>query len=76
MNVGANIRSLRELAGMSQAELAEMVGITQSMLCQIERGTKACSMALGAEIAAALEVEIGDLVTDSHTNESVKRIMG
>lgn len=58
MNIGENIRRIRTEAGITQAELAQRVQIAQSMLCQIERGTKACSMALGAEIAAALRCNV------------------
>lgn len=61
IDFGGNIRRLRQEAGVTQAELAQRVCITQSMLCQIERGTKACSIALGAEIATALERDITDL---------------
>lgn len=61
MNIGMNIRLMREKAGIQQAELAARVGVTQSMICQIERGTKACSMQLGADIAAALGCSISDL---------------
>lgn len=63
MNIGMNIKAKREEAGLQQAELAAKVGVTQSMICQIERGTKACSMQLGAEIAAALGCKIGDLLS-------------
>ena len=54
MSIGENIRALREARGMLQAELAEKVNVSQAMICCIERGTKACSMGLGAEIARAL----------------------
>ena len=62
MNVGRNIKVMREKAGLQQSELAEKVGVSQSMICQIERGTKGCSIQLGADIAAALGCEIGDLL--------------
>lgn len=39
MNIGGNIRRKREEAGVKQVELAERVGVTQNMLCQIERGS-------------------------------------
>lgn len=64
MNISGNIRRKREEAGVTQAELATKVGVTQSMLCQIERGTKACSMPLGAEIARALGCKIEDILDD------------
>ena len=62
MNVGMNIKAKREEVGMQQVELAAKVGVSQSMICQIERGTKACTMQLGAEIAEALGCAIGDLL--------------
>lgn len=63
MNIGMNIKLMREKAGIQQVELAARIGVTQSMICQIERGTKACSMQLGADIATALGCTIGDLYT-------------
>lgn len=46
---------------MTQALLAEQVGITQAMLCQIERETKNPSLQVGREIAKALGCQIEDL---------------
>ena len=63
MNIGMNIKAKREEAGMQQVDLAAKVGVTQSMICQIERGTKACSMQLGVEISEALGCKISDLIT-------------
>lgn len=62
MNVGDNIRDIRKEKGLSQAELAEMVNITQSMLCQIERGTKVPSLPLSAEIAKILNCSLESLL--------------
>ena len=47
--------------GMTQAELAEKINVTQSMLCQIERGTKAPSWPLGTEIAVELNCALNAL---------------
>lgn len=63
VNVGRNIKAMRQRAGLQQAELAEKVGVSQSMICQIERGTKACSIQLGADIAEVLGCGINDLLT-------------
>lgn len=62
MNVGANIRRIREEKGIPQVWLAEQVGISQSMLCQIERGTKAPSLPLSAEIVTALGCKLEALL--------------
>lgn len=53
-NIAENIKRLREEKGLSQRQLAELVGVNQSMIAQIERGTKSCTMQLGAAIAEAL----------------------
>lgn len=61
MSVGENIRRIREEKGMRQVELAKKVQITQSMLCQIERGTKNPSLQIGREIAQILGCDIEEL---------------
>ncbi len=61
MSIGANIREKRVLLGMTQVELATMVGVKQSMIAQIERGTKTPSLPLGMQIAEALRCEIREL---------------
>lgn len=62
MNLGMSIKKIRESNGMKQAELAEKIGVTQSMLCQIERGSKIPSVLLSIEIASALNCTINDLI--------------
>lgn len=61
MSVGENVRRIREDAGYTQAWLAEQVGITQAMLCQIERGKKEPSLKVAKWIAEALDCTIDDL---------------
>jgi DNA-binding XRE family transcriptional regulator len=58
-----NIREKRLALDMTQKELAEKVNVDQSMICQIERGTKAPSLPLSVEIAAALKCRIEDLIS-------------
>lgn len=62
MNTGAAVRRIREEKGMTQAELAGSINITQSMLCQIERGTKTLSLPLSVEIASVLGCTLDDIV--------------
>ena len=64
MSVGANIRRLREEKGLSQSYVAERAGISQAMLCQVERGTKNPSLQVGVEIARLLGCEVSALVDD------------
>jgi len=62
MNVGANIRRIRQEKGIPQVRLAEQVGISQAMLCQIERGTKNPSLQVGAELARSLDCKLENLL--------------
>lgn len=70
MSVGSNIRRLRESRKMSQAFLAREAGITQSMLCQIERGTKNPSLQIGKEISDVLGCSIEELLADTNWQDS------
>ena len=65
MALNQNIRNKRYECGMSQRELADAVGISQSMLCQIERGTKLPSLPIGRLIADALGCTIDELLDSS-----------
>lgn len=51
-----NIREKREQLGISQKELADACGITQSHLCDIEQGRKKPSIDVAVRIARALKV--------------------
>ncbi len=62
MNIGANIRRIREEKGVTQARLAEQAGISQAMLCQIERGIKNPSLPVGAELARLLGCKLEALL--------------
>ena len=54
MGLGVNVRRLREQAGMQQAELADKVQISWTMMCQIERSMKIPSLPVGVAIAKVL----------------------
>ncbi len=62
MNAGIKIAKLREAKNVSQAALAEAVGITRSMLCQIERGTNTVTLPLAVQIVKALAARITDII--------------
>ena len=64
MNLGENIRRIREEKGLTQAYVAKQSGITQAMLCQIERGTKNPSLQVGKEIANILDCGIDNLLEE------------
>lgn len=62
MSVGENIRRIREEKGIPQVKLAEAVSVSQSLICQFERGTKTPTLPLSVEIAKALHCKLDDLI--------------
>lgn len=62
MSVAENIARMRESKNMTQQELAEAVGVSQSMIGQIERGSKIPTVILANVIAKALDADICDIV--------------
>ena len=62
MNIGANIRAIRESRGLTQMQLADKVNVSQGMIAQIERGTKGCTVALAVDIAKALNSTIDAII--------------
>ncbi len=52
------IRKRREEAGLSQYKLAQMVGITQSFMNEIESGKKSPSVEVFFRICEALEIKV------------------
>ena len=52
-----NIKEKREELGISQKELAEKVGISQSFLCDIEQGRSKPSIDTAIKISQVLNVE-------------------
>ena len=55
INFGARIEAARKKKGLTQEELAEIVGVSQSMINHIEKGRKKPSL----DIAVALADEVG-----------------
>ena len=59
---------LRESRGWSQTELGKATGVTRQAILAIEKGKHDPSIRLAAKIAAALEVEIGQVFDLSDIN--------
>lgn len=60
--LGAAIREARQARGMSQAELAAMIGTDQAAISRIENGGCGVGIASYIKIADALGVKLGSLV--------------
>ena len=52
-----NIKEKREQLGISQKELAEKVGISQSFLCDIEQGRCKPSIDTAVKLAKVLKIK-------------------
>lgn len=61
MSVGENIRRYRKSRGMTQAQLAEAVGLTEGAVRHYESGIRAVKPELLESIAAALGVSVNAL---------------
>lgn len=61
---GARLRALRTAAEMTQAALAEAVGLTANSLARLERGERHPSWDTVVRLAKALGVEPNDFLSD------------
>jgi transcriptional regulator with XRE-family HTH domain len=61
MQFGSHLRKLRKAKGLTQAELAEKIGITQSVVAAYERGAKKPEMDRIPALAKALGVTLEGL---------------
>ncbi len=59
--LGQQIRRLREAKGISQEEFASLAGLDRAYYGGIERGERNVAALNLIKIAAALEVEVGNL---------------
>ena len=62
MAIGENIKEIRISQGMTQNELAAALNITQSMVAQLERGTKTLTLPLGVQLAQVLHTTLDELI--------------
>lgn len=63
--IGLKIAYYRKKKGYTQAQLAEMVGISSKYISLIERGNNGNSYSMGTllKIANALDIDAGELVS-------------
>jgi transcriptional regulator with XRE-family HTH domain len=60
--LGAKIRAARRMAGLSQASLAELMGVRQSSISQWERGHTRPSLEHLVPLASALNASLDELL--------------
>lgn len=58
MSIGEVIKEERTKAKLTQQQLANKIGVTQSMVAQLERGTRTLTINLAMEIAKVLNKDL------------------
>jgi transcriptional regulator with XRE-family HTH domain len=66
--LGQQIRTLRKRAGLTLQSLAQAVGVTASLISQVERGVASPSVTTLRQIASALDVPVAALFVDTPSN--------
>jgi len=64
---GAKIRSIREMRGLSQGNIAAQIGVTQNSFSKIETDQSKLESRMLLKIADALEVSPSEIVSDQLT---------
>lgn len=67
--IGENVKKCREKANLTQAELAEKVGIGTASVSRIERGEKRMKLETLRAVAEALDISVGLLFYQENKDE-------
>lgn len=65
------VSRLRKERGLTQAQLADLVGVSQAHISRLERGDDSASLKLIYDIANALRVQPSDLFEDRDDKEAL-----
>lgn len=71
VRIGATIRALRTALGWTITELATAVEKSHAYICNIEAGRKRCPGKLARQIAEALGVPVGAIVSPGYDTEAL-----
>lgn len=64
MTFGQNLKAIRKRMKLTQTEMAERIGISQSYLADIEHNRKNISLAVVLRIAKGLNISVNKLIND------------
>lgn len=70
--IGENTRKYRTRAGLTQAELAEKVGVGTSFISRVERGQKRMRIETMLLVAAALHISVDLLLCQEYHNQNAQ----
>lgn len=66
IDIGKNIRFLRAKAGLTQQQLADKIGMSQSIVGKLEMETRSMKIDVLEKIAEALDVSLSELIFKAH----------
>jgi transcriptional regulator with XRE-family HTH domain len=66
MNIGTNIKNIRELKNFSQEYVSTEIGLSQSTYSRIENGTAPVKIDTLQRIAEVLEVDLSTLISTTN----------
>ena len=66
IDIGKNIRLLRGNAGLTQQQLADKIGMSQSIVGKLEMETRSLKIDVLEKIADALDVSLSELIFKAH----------
>ena len=64
MTFGQNLKAIRKRMKLTQTEMAERIGISQSYLADIEHNRKNISLAVVLRMAKGLNISVNKLIND------------
>ena len=70
--VGATIAKYRKVSGLSQAQVAELLGLSNDAISRMKRGTIALNVERLYEFAQLFQCRVSDLITDSQLQPTVQ----
>lgn len=62
MKIAENLKQRRETKALSQAELSRQSGVSQPMICEIEKGRKMPTVVVAKALADALHCSLDELI--------------
>ena len=69
MKIGRNLSAIRMQHGLTQAELAEAIGITNSHIAHVENGSSGISLELILKICRTLRTTPNDILAGEYETE-------
>ena len=73
-NCAMNLTRIRKAKGLTQIDLAEAMGVTQSTVSRMERGDEGCALELFRRAAEVLSVSLGDMFSEDRSEAEAELV--